>query len=421
MVRGMLKELLSPWRSARVLPVLSFLALNMFSWIGFAIVISLFCVSVGLAITYPLATPFIFLTFFVSATLAHLERSRVAALLGVSIRAPKLAKLNGSWWRRINQLLKSSARWKFIAYALFAPFLGTVTMVIAFSLWAGALMLLTLPLYVQGLPQDTAKFWLFTIGFEPALLLTTALAVIGVVFIAPWITIGLGRLDASLAQLLLGPGDEVLREEVANLKESRSAAATIAESERQRIERDLHDGAQQRLVALAMDLGRAESQFDQDPQAARALLASARGEAAAALTELRDLVRGVHPAILSDRGLDAALSAVVARSPIPVELTVSVKPRPPAPVESAAYFVVTETLMNVIKHANASSVHVDIARVGDTLAISVSDDGIGGADPTRGTGLKGLQDRVTALGGWMQIISPQGGPTSVMVELSCAS
>jgi signal transduction histidine kinase len=150
-------------------------------------------------------------------------------------------------------------------------------------------------------------------------------------------------------------------------------------------------------------------------------LANAREEAAAALTELRDLVRGVHPAILSDRGLDAALSSVIARSPVPVDLSITVEQRPPAHVESAAYFVVIEGLTNVIKHANATSVHIDIERTGDRLAIAINDNGTGGADPTKGTGLQGLKDRVAALGGWMQIISPQGGPTSLIVELSCAS
>jgi signal transduction histidine kinase len=417
----MMNDLLSPWRTMRTWHALGYLALNVFSWVGFTIVVALFCVSVGLTITYPLATPFIFLTFAVSGALAHIERSRVAALLGVDVKAPKLAPLQGSWWRRINQLLASPGRWKIIAHAVVSPITGTAMMVVAFSVWSISILLTTLPLYITALPQDSAKLYFVTLDADATLIIPMAVGALTLLIVAPWMTIGFGHLSAAIARALLGPGDEVLREEVASLKESRSVAATIAETERQRIERDLHDGAQQRLVALAMDLGRAEAQFDHDPDAARALLSSAREEAAAALTELRDLVRGVHPAILADRGLDAALSAVIARSPVPVDLDVNIARRPPAPIESAAYFVVTETLMNVIKHSRATRVHIDIARVGDTLAISVSDNGAGGADPTKGTGLKGLQDRVTALGGWMQIISPAGGPTSVMVELSCAS
>jgi len=132
-------------------------------------------------------------------------------------------------------------------------------------------------------------------------------------------------------------------------------------------------------------------------------------------------VRGFNPAILQDRGLDAALSAVVARSPIPVRLDVDVSPRPPSTVESTAYFVVAEALTNVAKHSGATQARVSIARRGDRLAIDVTDNGTGGADSSRGTGLHGLTDRVHALGGWMQVLSPVGGPTTVLVELPCAS
>jgi signal transduction histidine kinase len=201
--------------------------------------------------------------------------------------------------------------------------------------------------------------------------------------------------------------------------EGRTAAVDAAEAERRRIERDLHDGAQQRLVSLAMDLGMATERFDEDPDGARHLVEQAHGEALAALTELRDLVRGLHPAIIEDRGLDAALSAVVARVPVPVDLQVDVGDRPSAPVESAAYFVVAEALTNVTRHAEASRVSVAIARRGDRLAIDVTDDGVGGADPARGSGLKGLEERVRSLDGWMTVLSPEGGPTTVLVELPC--
>src|SRR5262249_34594038 len=160
--------------------------------------------------------------------------------------------------------------------------------------------------------------------------------------------------------------------------------------ERRRIERDLHDGAQQRLVSLAMDLGRATERFDENPQEARELVADAHVEAKAALADLRDLVRGFHPAILEDRGLDAALSAVVARSRVRVRFSVDAAERPPAAVESTAYFVVTEALANVAKHALASTATVSIARHGPRLAVEVGDDGVGGADPATGTGLRGL-------------------------------
>jgi signal transduction histidine kinase len=189
---------------------------------------------------------------------------------------------------------------------------------------------------------------------------------------------------------------------------------------------------------MAVDLGAARDKLEDDPEAGRRMVAAAHEEAKAALAEIRDLVRGIHPVILEDRGLDAALSAVVARSPVPVSLTVDVADRPPPAVESAAYFVVTEALTNVARHAHATKAAVAIARAGDRLVVEVRDDGVGGAaaaDPAaapgaeagagagerRSTGLAGLRDRVTALGGTLRIVSPPGGPTTLLVELPCGS
>jgi signal transduction histidine kinase len=170
-----------------------------------------------------------------------------------------------------------------------------------------------------------------------------------------------------------------------------------------------------------MDLGAARERLETDPDEGKALVAQAHEEAKAALKEIRDLVRGIHPVILEDRGLDAALSAVVARSPIPVELDIDLDGRPPTSVESAAYFVVSEALANIARHAHATRAHVGIARTGDRLVVEVRDDGIGGADPAAGTGLAGLVERVTGMGGTMDLLSPRGGPTTLLVELPCAS
>jgi signal transduction histidine kinase len=168
-----------------------------------------------------------------------------------------------------------------------------------------------------------------------------------------------------------------------------------------------------------MDLGRARESFDADPDRARHLIAEAHDEAKAALGELRDLVRGVHPAILGDRGLDAALSAVVARSPVPVDLKVDVARRPTPEVESAAYFFVTEALANMARHSRATAAAVTVVRAGGRLLVEVADNGAGGADPTQGTGLAGLAGRFESLGGRLQIVSPPGGPTTLMGELPC--
>ncbi|MFN8027930.1 MAG: sensor histidine kinase [Acidimicrobiia bacterium] len=199
----------------------------------------------------------------------------------------------------------------------------------------------------------------------------------------------------------------------------REAAVGSAEAERRRIERDLHDGAQQRLVHLAMELGTAREQFDTDPERARALVVSAHEESKAALQELRDLVRGIHPVILEDRGLDAALSAVVARAPIPVSLETHVEPRPTPEVESAAYFVVSEALTNVARHSEARHAAVSVLRQGPHLVVEVRDDGRGGAHAGDGSGLAGLDERARALGGSFQVDSPEGGPTVVRAVLPC--
>jgi signal transduction histidine kinase len=244
----------------------------------------------------------------------------------------------------------------------------------------------------------------------------------GLVLLAPWVTHAMAAIDAAVGRRLLSLSpQEAVDRRVAQLETSRAAAVDSAEAERRRIERDLHDGAQQRLVSLAMDLGDARERLESDPEGGRALVAEAHEEAKAALKEIRDLVRGIHPVILEDRGLDAALSAIVARSPVPVRLHVDVAERPPAAVESTAYFVVAEALTNVARHAEATTAAVTIERSGDRLVIEVRDDGRGGANPKAGSGLRGLRDRVQAHQGSMHVVSPPGGPTTLFVELPCGS
>jgi signal transduction histidine kinase len=203
------------------------------------------------------------------------------------------------------------------------------------------------------------------------------------------------------------------------LERSHAAAVDVQESDLRRIERDLHDGAQARLVALGMSIGMAEEKLDTDPEAARALLAEARTDARNALEELRDLARGIHPPILTDRGIEAAVTALSGHSPVPVSLAVDVAERPAPPVETAAYFVVAEALANAIKHADATRIDIRIRRTNGMLLAEVEDDGHGGANPA-GNGLAGLERRVRALQGTLTVESPAGGPTTVRVELPCA-
>jgi signal transduction histidine kinase len=206
---------------------------------------------------------------------------------------------------------------------------------------------------------------------------------------------------------------------VEELTESRSRALAATLAERRRIERDLHDGAQQRLVSLAMELGMAREKMATDPDTARELLEEAHVEAKRALADIRDLVQGIHPALLSDRGLDAAISALASRSPLPVEVDVELDGRPSEVVETTAYFVVAESLANVAKHSGASEARVTVWRVPEDwlLVVEVVDDGRGGADPEVGTGLTGLADRLAALDGRLFVESPAGGPTHVRAEL----
>jgi signal transduction histidine kinase len=205
---------------------------------------------------------------------------------------------------------------------------------------------------------------------------------------------------------------------IEELETTRAGAIDVQESELRRIERDLHDGAQARLVALGMSLGMAEEKLRTDPEGALALLAEARSDAREALEELRDLARGIRPPILTDRGLGPAIDALVARSPVPVTVSVDLPARPPDAVETAAYFVVAEGLANAIKHAGAREIAIRVSRSNGLLVAEVADDGRGGADPA-GSGLTGLAQRVRALDGSLRVASPAGGPTTVRAELPC--
>ena len=393
------------------------------STISFSLVITLLATSLGMLITLPLALPFIWLLFAVSHLAAGFERSRIVSLLGIELHDP-VAHPEGrgwrGWLRRLRQRAKDRARWKEIGYHLVSFVTSIVGFVIISLAWGASVAFIAMPAYLESLPGDAARFWLFEIStYSGALIMATVGAVL--FLLAPTITRAVVGVQTGLARLLIGrTRDAELTEQVSRLEESRSAAVDSAEAERRRIERDLHDGAQQRLVALAAGLGSAREKFDSgDIAGGRELVSHACEESKAALKEIRDLVRGIHPVILEDRGLDAALSAVVARSPIPVTLQVAPMTRPSAPAESAAYFVVNEALTNVARHSQATRAHVSIARSGNRLIVEIHDDGVGGADASKGTGLQGLRDRVIGQGGSLHVISPEGGPTTISVEVPC--
>ena len=364
--------------------------------------------------------PLLGLTLRLADWFAVAERARIGLMLGARIPAwPTGSRVGYRWyvvprWRTLTQ----RATWGEIGYALLRLPVSAVALTLSVSAWSVALVLLPLPLYNKYLPSGGAAFGDTVLKGTPAM---TASVVIGVIvlLIAPQVTRGLGTGDARMSRWLLGPPSD-LAARVTELEISRERVVDAAEAERRRMERDLHDGAQQRLVALAMELGRAQAKFADDPDAARVLVDQAHAQAKEALTELRNLVRGVHPPVLTERGLDAALSGLAALCPVPVDVHVDVPVRPKSSVEAVAYFVVAETLTNVAKHSRASHAKVVVEGHGypGTLTVMVSDDGIGGANPG-GPGLSGLADRVSGVDGRLTVESPSGGPTIIAAELPC--
>ena len=293
-----------------------------------------------------------------------------------------------------------------------------MALTLSVAAWSYGLVMVTLPLYNGHLPAGGADIAGTIIRGGPSMLAAAAGGVL-LVLAAPQLARGFASMDAGLARWLLSPPSD-LAARVAELEVSRERVVDAAGAERRRIERDLHDGAQQRLVALAMELGRAKARFADDVEAARLLVDQAHAQAKEALTELRNLVRGVHPPVLTDRGLDAALSGLAALSPVPVDVQVDVPVRPKAAVEAVAYFVVAEALMNVAKHSRAQHATVVVEGHGypGTLHVVISDDGIGGAD-AQGAGLAGLADRVSGVDGTLSVESPSGGPTVISAVLPC--
>jgi signal transduction histidine kinase len=266
-------------------------------------------------------------------------------------------------------------------------------------------------LQVYGSDDGRHGWWLHT----PADMLLCVVVGGALVLAGPWLIRGMAHVDRFMVSGLLGPSR--LASRVTELESDRGVVVDTAAADLRRIERDLHDGAQARLVALAMDLGLAKEKLLEDPEAAAKMVGDAHGEVKIALQELRDLARGIHPAILTDRGLDAALSSVATRCTVPVSVTVDLRARPAEAIEGIAYFTVSELLQNVSKHSRARSASVDVWRADDRLMIQVRDDGQGGADTSGGTGMAGLAERLGSVDGLFVVNSPVGGPTVVTAEL----
>lgn len=353
-----------------------------------------------------------------------LERTRFGLTLGMLIRPPRLPARGGrSWTGWSRELAGSGTVGRQLAYFVLLVPLSLINLAGVLLAWSVPPALVVLPFYDPSFFMRHPSIVGFGVADRASAWIVSGAALTFLVFVSPQIVRGLSCVDAALAGRLLGPSrDGELTEAVDRLEISRRRVVHSAEDERRRIERDLHDGAQQRLVSVAMTLGRARKRLSDDSdRTTRDLVEQAHDEAKEAIVELRDLTRGLHPPVLTDRGLDAALSAVAARAPIPVSVDVQAAPRPSATIEALAYFVVTEALTNVAKHADATRASVVIRREADVLRIVVRDDGVGGADPTRGSGLAGLSDRVSGVDGRLEVASPPGGPTVVTAEVPCES
>src|ERR1700748_3420124 len=364
--------------------------------------------------------PSLGLTLRAATWCAAAERARLSLMLGAQIPPCRAEARAGYRWGIVPRwrMLTERATWGELGYGLLRLPVSAIAVTLSVAGWAAGLVALTLPLYNSLLPSGGAKVGDFVLGGTPRL---TASAVIGllVLLAAPQLTRGLASADAALSRRLLGPRRD-LAARVTELEISRERVVDAAEAERRRIESDLHDSGQQRPVTLALDLGRARARFADDLDAAAGLVDQAHAQAKEALTELRNLVRGVHPPVLTERGLDAALSGLAALCPVPVEVHVDVPVRPKSSVEAVAYFMVAEALTNVAKHSRARHAKVVVEGHGypGTLTVMISGDGIGGAD-VHSPGLSGLADRVSGVDGRLTVESPSGGPTIIAAELPC--
>ncbi|HUL26172.1 MAG TPA: sensor domain-containing protein [Streptosporangiaceae bacterium] len=410
-----LGALVSPRTWLAVIHLLAGLVIGL---VSFTVVVTGISVGIGLLPVFLVGIPVLVGVVWLAGLGGRAERARFAVLLGIAIPAPAPLPDEPKGWRRLNLVFLARTTWLPTVYALVRLPLSLIEFVVVTAVWGVGLALVALPAYNGALPGGSAHLGSFALNNLSWVALGV---VIGVALLlgAPPVTRALAAGDAAVASWLLGPGRRArLAARIGELETSRAGVVDAAETERRRIERDLHDGAQQRLVSLAMELGRARAKFASDPQAAEAIVGQAHEQAKEALTELRNLVRGVHPPVLSDRGLDAALSALAARSPVPVAVRVDLTGRPPPAVEAIAYFVVAEALTNVAKHAKASRALVTVTQSGDLLHVAVRDDGIGGADPS-GQGLSGLAARAAGVDGRLLVTSPAGGPTVIEVVLPC--
>ncbi|MFJ3880057.1 sensor histidine kinase [Streptomyces sp. NPDC090077] len=393
------------------------------STLYFSLTVTGVAVGAGLLVTF-VGVPVLAGVLAMCRGFGQVERARVRGMLRVPLADPAPVRAAGSGAvARVGALLKSGSAWRHVLYCVVHLPWAVFAFTTALVLWTTGWSLLLYPLWfwvfpaftdLPGLPvlqNDDYAFYLDS----PATIVGAFVIGLGLTLATPWVLRALTTADRVLVSGLLGRSR--LDDRVRELESDRGVVVDTAAADLRRIERDLHDGAQARLVALAMDLGLAKEKLAEDPQAAARMVDEAHGEVKIALQELRDLARGIHPAVLTDRGLDAALSSVASRCAVPVKVQVDLAERPAAAIEGIAYFTVSELLQNVSKHARARGASVEVWRSGSRLLLRVADDGRGGADASGGSGLAGLAERLDSVDGVFVVDSPEGQGTVVTAEL----
>jgi signal transduction histidine kinase len=392
---------------------------------GFVFVVTSLSVSLGLSITL-IGIPMLAVAISMARGLSGIYRGLGRGLLGISVDRPTVHRRRSGL---LGYLTEPNA-WRATLFLVVQFPVAIADFTIAVTLWSCAVGGITYPLWRNGLPIQRvhgiahrgANLGPNYFLDSPPRIIGTVIVGLALLFITPWIMRGVLTVDRVLIRGLLGP--TAASERIRSLEETRALAVDDSAASLRRIERDLHDGAQARLVSLAMSLGLAKEELDtsEDAEASlsrvRDLVDSAHREAKGTIVDLRDLARGIHPPAL-DNGLPDALSTLAARCAIPVTLRVELPERPSPAVETIVYFCTAELLTNIVKHSGAHHASIDVRTVDDRLFIRVGDDGAGGAGVARsgGSGLAGLADRVATVDGRLDIASPEGGPTLITIEI----
>ncbi|MFF4989867.1 sensor histidine kinase [Streptosporangium saharense] len=393
------------------------------SIVFFVLAVAGFSAGVGTVVVW-IGLPILAGTLMMARGMADVERRMLADVLGRPVPRPRYrpAPEHAGRFRRLVNPLTSGQSWLDLLYGILSFPLTVLAFVVTVTWWAGTILGLSYPVYgwiTARIPGNQGLAEL--IGFGDGVLADVILnTVIGVMFALtlPLVLRGAALVQSGLGRAML-TGVAELHERIDDLAQGRAAAVSAEANALRRLERDIHDGPQQRLVSLAMDLSRAQRQLSRDPRAVEAMLSQAITSTRETLDELRALSRGIAPPILTDRGLAPALAALAGRCTVPVELDIQVTGRFAAAVENTVYFVVAESLTNVAKHSHASVCTVTLSKAGGVLMLTIGDDGVGGAHTAKGHGLSGLADRLKAVDGTLAVDSPLGGPTVIVAEVPC--